>query len=200
MSQLGEHLYVLFVFDVAKVGSFFDLCKYFATFFEYFFQKSKKGSRTISRVMSSRHFSSGIYTPLKVTAAVAVIYLIGASHSYGAQAAYPPAMGEQPIVAAPRGNTLHMPVYMALQPIRRAAYRVATISGGLLPRPFTITSTCGWRLSFSVTLLCRHRQLPVREYGALCCPDFPLAAQCPHAGYTRQATRPSCYQCAKLRI
>jgi len=30
--------------------------------------------------------------------------------------------------------------------------------------------------SFSVTLLCRHRQLSVRKYGALCCPDFPLAA------------------------
>ena len=32
------------------------------------------------------------------------------------------------------------------------------------------------RLLFSVTLLCRRRQLTVREYGALCCPDFPLAA------------------------
>ena len=28
---------------------------------------------------------------------------------------------------------------------------------------------------FSVTLLCRRRQLPVKKYGALCCPDFPLA-------------------------
>ena len=28
---------------------------------------------------------------------------------------------------------------------------------------------------FSVTLLCLYRQLPVKKYGALCCPDFPLA-------------------------
>ena len=29
------------------------------------------------------------------------------------------------------------------------------------------------RRLFSVTLLCPHEQLPVRKYGALCCPDFP---------------------------
>ena len=29
-------------------------------------------------------------------------------------------------------------------------------------------------LFFSVTLLCLYKQLPVRKYGALCCPDFPL--------------------------
>ena len=37
------------------------------------------------------------------------------------------------------GDSTRVPVYMALQPIRRAAYRVATASGGLLPRLFTIT-------------------------------------------------------------
>ncbi len=106
-----------------------------------------------------------------------VIYLIGASLCFSTPAAYPPAMDEQPIVTKSiRG--CHAPVYMALQPIRRAACRVTTTSGGLLPHLFTIAPvTRKWlRLLFSVTLLCRHRQLTVREYGALCCPDFPLAA------------------------
>ncbi len=90
---------------------------------------------------------------------------------------------------------VRLPVYMALQPIRRAACRVTTTSGGLLPHLFTIAPvTRKWlRLLFSVTLLCRRRQLTVRKYGALCCPDFPLAAQGKMP--PRQATRPSCYHC-----
>ena len=46
-------------------------------------------------------------------------------------------------------------------------------------------------LSFSVTLLCRHRQLPVKEYGALCCPDFPLAAQCRTGTLGKRHDRPA---------
>ena len=66
---------------------------------------------------------------------------------------------------------LHAPVYMTLQPIRRTASRIATKPGELLPRLFTLTKQV-WRF-FSVTLLCPCGQLPVRKYGALCCPDVP---------------------------
>ncbi len=40
-----------------------------------------------------------------------------------------------------------------------------------LTPPFHHCRRC--RLLFSVTLLCRFRQLAVNKYGALCCPDFP---------------------------
>ena len=133
--------------------------------------------------MSPRDFYQGLtdYCPEGCHSA-RVIYLIGASLCFSTPAAYPPAMDEQPIVTKSIKGC-HAPVYMALQPIRRAACRVATTPGGLLPHLFTITSSTrrGEGQSFSVTLLCRHRQLPVKEYGALCCPDFPLAAQCPRA-------------------
>ena len=81
----GGHRYDHFVFDVAKVGSFSELCKFFGRKFSKNFiftsflpilgrfylaksfsiainrlKKIKKGSRTISRVMSSRDFSSGV--------------------------------------------------------------------------------------------------------------------------------------------
>ena len=59
-----------------------------------------------------------------------VIYLIGASLCFSTPAAYPPAMDEQPIVTKSIKGC-HAPVYMALQPIRRAACRVTTTSGGL---------------------------------------------------------------------
>jgi|GEM_PF-5232427 len=57
-----------------------------------------------------------------------------------------------------------------------------------------------WRL-FSVTLLCRRRQLPVRKYGTLCCPDFPLTAK---RGGKRQDTVLFCVDkdsacCAKFK-
>ena len=35
-----------------------------------------------------------------------------------------------------------MPVYLTLQPIRRAAHHVAMVSGGLLPHLFTLTADC----------------------------------------------------------
>ena len=69
-----------------------------------------------------------------------------------------------------------MPVYLSLQPIRHAARDITIASGGLLPHLFTLTPV--WRRLFSVTLLYRYRQLPVKKYGALCCPDFPHT---PHA-------------------
>lgn len=77
-------------------------------------------------------------------------------------AAYPPARASNP----------QTPVYMALQPIRRTAVDVAINAGGLLPHLFTLIANEPRRL-FSVTLLCPHKQFPVRKYGALRCPDFP---------------------------
>ena len=67
---------------------------------------------------------------------------------------------------------LHAPIYMTLQPIRRTASSIAGRPGELLPHLFTLTGQA--RRFFSVTLLCPHEQLPVRKYGALCCPDVPL--------------------------
>lgn len=67
---------------------------------------------------------------------------------------------------------LHTPVYMILQPIRCTANCVTTIAGGLLLHLFTLipASRNGY---FLLHCLCPHEQLPVRKYGALCCPDFP---------------------------
>lgn len=59
--------------------------------------KNKKGSRTISRVMSSRDFYKA--KPIGYRGGH-VIYLSGASLCFGARAAYPPAMDEQPIVGS----------------------------------------------------------------------------------------------------
>ena len=60
---------------------------------------------------------------------------------------------------------------MTLQPIRRTASYITIRPGELLPHLFTLTGQV--RRSFSVTLLYPHGQLPVKKYGALCCPDVP---------------------------
>ena len=60
---------------------------------------------------------------------------------------------------------------MTLQPIRRTASYIAIRPGELLPHLFTLTGRV--RRLFSVTLLYPHGQLPVKKYGALCCPDVP---------------------------
>jgi hypothetical protein len=86
-------------------------------------------------------------------------------HHWQDHTTYPPALDEQPLA----------PVYMVSQPIRCTASSVTTGTGELLPHLFTlvpIPSTREGRL-FSVTLLYPHGYLPVRKYGALCCPDFP---------------------------
>ena len=54
------------------------------------------------------------------------------------------ACAEQPTPRQWTSNPL-LPVYLALQPIGCAAYRVATASGGLLPRLFTLTARLQWR-------------------------------------------------------
>jgi len=50
---------------------------------------------------------------------------------------------------------------------------VTTHTGELLPHLFTLTPAQVPGRFFSVTLLCLHKQFPVRKYGALRCPDFP---------------------------
>ena len=60
--------------------------------------------------------------------------------------------------------------------MRCAARHVAMSPGELLPRLFTLTVARRPRRLFSVTLLCRRRQVAVNNHGALRCPDFPLAA------------------------
>ena len=72
---------------------------------------------------------------------------------------------------------LHTLIYMTLQPIRRTAPLVAKRDGELLPRLFTLTGGSPLRRFFSVTLLKPCGLLPVRKYGALCCPDFPHASR-----------------------
>ena len=64
---------------------------------------------------------------------------------------------------------------MALQPVRRTADDVATITGALLPHLFTRSPLrrIKTRWSFSVTLLSPFKDLPAKKHGALCCPDFP---------------------------
>ncbi len=72
-----------------------------------------------------------------------------------------------------RTSSPQAPVYMVFQPIRCTASCVTTGTGELLPHLFTLIPTGSGRL-FSVALLYPHGYLPVRKYGALCCPDFPF--------------------------
>ena len=60
-----------------------------------------------------------------------------------AKAVYPPAIGRA---------ILNMPVYLTLQPIRRAAHHLTMASGGLLPRLFTLAQGGG--------CVCRQGQTP----------------------------------------
>ena len=90
--------------------------------------------------------------------------------------------------------TLHASVYMILQPIRRTASYVTIQTGELLPHLFTLTlfrKKTEFQRLFSVTLLCSHKQLPVRKYGALCCPDFPH--------FILKCDKPTCYFSAKIK-
>ena len=89
-----------------------------------------------------------------------------------------------------------MPVYLALQLIRCAARNVAIAPGGLLPRLFTLAlpKQGGCFLSHC---LCPRKQLPVRKYDALCCPDFPHAAHT-RIGVSASDRPPYCLVMTKL--
>ena len=78
---------------------------------------------------------------------------------HNAKAFYPPAQASNP----------QAPVYMNLQPPRHTAR--TSLHGRWALTPPSHPYPCG-RL-FSSALLCLRRQLSVRKWSALCCPDFP---------------------------
>ena len=92
-----------------------------------------------------------------------------------AKAFYPPARASNP----------QAPVYMNLQPPRHTAR--TSLHGRWALTPPSHPYPCG-RL-FSSALLCLRRQLSVRKWSALCCPDFPplpftaTATDCPTVFY-----------------
>ena len=73
-----------------------------------------------------------------------------------------------------------LPLYLDLQPIRFSPAKCHHPPRELLPRVFTLTppfpqtGTQG-RYVFCGTVCCPSGHLPVKKYGALCCPDFPRA-------------------------
>lgn len=69
------------------------------------------------------------------------------------------------------GHAAHLTIFLQLG---FAAQDGLPPWGELLPHHFTLTTTCRGGL-FSVALSVREEThgLPVRKYGALCCPDFP---------------------------
>ena len=71
---------------------------------------------------------------------------------------------------APEGA---LSLYLDLQPIRFTSSECRHPTRELLPRVFTLTLSGG--IFFCGTVCCPCRHLPVKKYGALCCPDFPRA-------------------------
>ena len=63
--------------------------------------------------------------------------------------------------------------YLVLQPIRFTPSGCRHPMRELLPHVFTLTSCEA--VVFCGTCCCPCGHLPVRKYGALCCPDFPRA-------------------------
>ena len=64
-------------------------------------------------------------------------------------------------------------LYLDLQPIRFTPADCHHPTRELLPRFFTLTPKGG--IFFCGTVCCPCGHLPVKKYGALCCPDFPRA-------------------------
>jgi len=64
-------------------------------------------------------------------------------------------------------------LYLDLQPIRFTPSECRHPMRELLPRVFTLTLSGG--IFFCGTVCCPRGHLPVKKYGALCCPDFPRA-------------------------
>jgi len=124
------------------------------------FDKSKKGSRTISRVMSPRDFYAWIRRSGRLPRRPCHLSnrcLALLRHS----SSLPPGYGRAAHCDTSRLRKLfcHAPVYMALQPIRRAACHVAMTPGGLLPHLFTIAcfpGPCGTELLAGCYFLSRY--------------------------------------------
>lgn len=80
--------------------------------------------------------------------------------------------------------------YLVYQPVRFTMPRHHWPSGELLPPLFTLTDARGLGGIFSVALAVARRlptkPLPVRKYGALCCPDFPLLHYCSNSDKPEQ--------------
>ena len=98
------------------------------------------------------------YKPGSVLLAECLSFIYALCH-HNAKAFYPPAWASNP----------QAPVYMNLQPPRRTAR--TSLHGRWALTPPSHPYPCG-RL-FSSALLCLHKQLSVRKWSALCCPDFP---------------------------
>ncbi len=99
------------------------------------------------------------YKPGSVPLAGRSSFIYAQCHQ-GAKAFYPPARASNP----------QTPVYMNLQPPRRTAR--TSLHGRWALTPPSHPYPCG--RSFSSALLCLYRQLSVRKWSALRCPDFPL--------------------------
>lgn len=108
----------------------------------------KKNSRSISRVLYS--------------ACAKCLSFISNKCRHLPLAIYPPTSGEQPYCVGIHDLATHKTYGFECYHSNRWA----------LTSPFHPYSDESERF-FSVTLLCSHKQLPVRKYGALRCPDFP---------------------------
>ena len=86
-----------------------------------------------------------------------------------AQAPYPETTDEQPV----QGPKASLPLYLDLQPIRFAPAECRHPPREPLPHVFTLTLAGG--IFFCGTVCYTRVYLPVKKYGALCCPDFPRA-------------------------
>ena len=108
-----------------------------------------------------------------------------------AKAFYPPAWASNP----------QAPVYMNLQPPRHTAR--TSLHGRWALTPPSHPYPCG-RL-FSSALLCLRRQLSVRKWSALRCPDFPplplvaTATDCPTVFYLPVFACLAGFSAAKVR-
>lgn len=94
-------------------------------------------------------------------------------------------------------ETIHVPVYMALQPIRRAAYHVTMVSGGLLPHLFTISFIMRNKGCYFLSRYSAVTDSSLLESMVLCVArTFLLPLRLTH----RQATRPSCYRIQNYKL
>ena len=100
-----------------------------------------------------------IYKPGSVPFVGCLSFIYTLCH-HNAKAFYPPARASYP----------QAPVYMNLQPPRHTARTSLHDRWALTPPSHPYLT--GRRL-FSSALLCSRKQLSVRKWSALCCPDFP---------------------------